>query len=137
MPGSASSEQAKGGTRRVFSKAELLKFRDLDICCCKPDDLPDMTVSVNHSQGGGGRRGQGGGGGRGGGGGGGRGGGGGQWGKEAMPNQNRRRQGQDGGGGGGGDQWARNKVRPFDIIAFVFFSLTSFSCSHKLMQSLQ
>ena len=30
--------------RKVYSKQELMKFKDLDMCLCRPTDLPDMTV---------------------------------------------------------------------------------------------
>lgn len=30
--------------RKLYTKQELLKFKDLDICLCRPADLPDMTV---------------------------------------------------------------------------------------------
>lgn len=105
MPAKSGGDVVKG-TRRVFTKAELLKFRDCDICCCRPDDLPDMSVSVNTR---GGPRGGGGGGGRG------------QWGKESLPNHGgggRRRQGGD------GEQWARNKVS--DVCELFMFSTGAF-----------
>ena len=93
-PGGASPMAPQtSGSRRVISKEELLRFRDLDICTCRPDDLQDMTVVVdsrrsNNRQGGGGGRGNGG-----------------NWGKESLPNNQRRRSSQN-----GEDQWARNRV---------------------------
>ncbi len=88
--------------RIVWSKAELLGFRDLDICCCRPDDLPDQTIQ---RAAGGGR------GGRGGGGGGGSG-----WQRGSAPPPGR------GGGGGGGNrrqsagkgdnEWSRGQAPP-------------------------
>ena len=81
--------QRTGEKRMVYSKNELLQIRDLDICCVRPGDLPDMTIKIK--SGGTGR----------------------QWGHESLPNQ----QGRGGGMGrrnnsnnGGGEQWARNKV---------------------------
>ena len=56
-------ERATKKRRIVWSKAELLGFRDLDVCCRRPDDLPDQTIQRGPSGGGGGGRGRGGGGG--------------------------------------------------------------------------
>ena len=35
---------ARKSVRKLYTKQELLKFKDLDICLCRPPDLPDMTV---------------------------------------------------------------------------------------------
>ena len=75
-----------------------------------------MTVSVNSQRGRGG----------GGGGGGGRG----QWGKEALPNGQRRRQNQ---GGSEGDQWARNKVRGFFGLWLIMRMYISFCSVHFIV----
>jgi hypothetical protein len=84
-----SSNLQKSGNRRVFTKEELLRFRDLDICCCRPNDLQDMNVTIIHR----GARGVGGGRSNAG-----------QWGKESIPNHGqRKRQGDS-------EQWARARV---------------------------
>ena len=32
------------GKRRVYSKSDLLRFKEMEVCCCRPPDLPDMTI---------------------------------------------------------------------------------------------
>lgn len=56
---------SNGGTRPIsnrapliYSKDMLLSLRDLDYCCCRPDDLPDMTINRGGGPGSGGNRGQ-------------------------------------------------------------------------------
>jgi|AntRauTorckE5430_2_1112549.scaffolds.fasta_scaffold00338_5 hypothetical protein len=45
---SSVQQQTKGTTRKVFAKEELIKFRDLEICRCRPHDLQDMTVTAEN-----------------------------------------------------------------------------------------
>ena len=85
MQSSSVQQQTKGTTRKIFAKEKLLKFRDLEICRCRPHDLQDMTVSAQtNSLMVGGRESRGG---RRGGNGGGRGG---QLGRKKLSNQKRR-----------------------------------------------
>ena len=41
----------------IYSKEMLLSLRDLPYCCCRPEDLPDMTITSSGTGGGGGGRG--------------------------------------------------------------------------------
>ena len=85
----------------------MCRFRELDICLCRPLDLPDMTIERGPSRGSGGGGGGGGGGGYGGGGGGG--GRGGSWQRGAAPPPPRRSNSQM---GGGDKQWTRGQAPP-------------------------
>mmetsp|Transcript_26792 Transcript_26792/g.39979 ORF Transcript_26792/g.39979 Transcript_26792/m.39979 type:complete len:1100 (-) Transcript_26792:207-3506(-) len=111
--GGASASNGSGDRarkkRRVYSKAELLRFRDLDICCCRPQELPDMTIqrggntSTNRRSGRGGE------------------GGGNQWARTSMPpngtdnnrgGPNDRRSNRGNRNNNGGDQWKRGQEAP-------------------------
>lgn len=100
------------GKRRVYSKTELLRFREMDACICRPPSLPDMTIergpSRNNNNDRNDRQ-------RGGGGGG----GGGQWsrGMAAPPRRqssanNFQQQQQQQQQQGGGKQWTRGQAPP-------------------------
>lgn len=86
-PPSSSAGLAKvgSGKRHVYTKQEILSFRELDCCLCRPQNLPERVISRMAAQGGGG----------GGGGGGG----------------DRRRGGNNRQGGGGSD-WSRGSAPP-------------------------
>ena len=92
--------------RRVFTKKELMRFRDLDMCCCRPDDLPDMTIKIgggrgmnrNSSKGGSG--------------------GGGQWGHQSLPHMERQRSDRRQNNDKGGNQWDRGRVSHCCIANF-------------------
>mmetsp|Transcript_7134 Transcript_7134/g.11294 ORF Transcript_7134/g.11294 Transcript_7134/m.11294 type:complete len:1094 (-) Transcript_7134:624-3905(-) len=38
------------GKRRVYSKSDLLRFKEMDSCVCHPPDLPDMTIERGPSR---------------------------------------------------------------------------------------
>ena len=98
----AGEERATKKRRIVWSKAELLGFRDLDVCCRRPDGLPDQTIQRGPSGGGGGGRGN-----RGGGGGGG-------WQRGNAPPPGRGNQGGNRrqSAGKGDNEWSRGKAPP-------------------------
>lgn len=101
----SSSETTTGHkTRRVYTKEELMAFRDLDICCCRPEDLTDMTIMVDRKGGDNRNMGRGGGvvgGGRG------------QWARQSLPMDQKRS------GRGEGGEWSRAKVRFLEICILV------------------
>lgn len=97
---SAAGDGRASKKRRVWSKEQLMSFRDLDACCIRPSDLPDMTIQRG---GGGGGRGNGGGGGRG---------GGWQRGNAPPPGRGGGRRQSHGNHGGGGGEWSRGHAPP-------------------------
>jgi hypothetical protein len=96
----AGEERATKKRRIVWTKAELLGFRDLDVCCRRPDDLPDQTIQRGPSGGGGGGRGS-------------RGGGGG-WQRGTAPPPGRGNQGGNRrqSAGKGDSEWSRGQAPP-------------------------
>jgi hypothetical protein len=103
LQSSSVQQQTKSNTRKVFAKEELLKFRDLEICLCRPDNLQDMTVRGRESL---------------------------PFSKPHHYQQRRQSQSIGGRGGGGGDQRARGRVRLFHVYGnecmchIYFFSIT-------------
>jgi hypothetical protein len=90
-------------------------FRELDVCCCRPPDLPDMTIEKGPARGGASTSTRNIGGGGMGGGGGGGGGGGNSWSRGQAAPPNRRQSGtaqQPQPPGGGGGQWSRGHAPP-------------------------
>jgi hypothetical protein len=57
-PSNNGTRPASNRSPLIYSKEMLMQLRDLPYCCCRPDDLPDMTItSSGGGRGGGDRRG--------------------------------------------------------------------------------
>ena len=100
--------------------------KDLEVCCCRPVDLSDMTIKIGGGRGGGGGRNNS------------NGkfnnnnnGGGGQWGHAALPNVkgNKNARHHNNNNDKGGDQWSRGRVSvfySFYMVIFILYRIDSF-----------
>jgi len=53
---SADSSGVGNGTKKIYTKEALLRFKDHETCLCKPSNLPDMTIGLGGGQGSNSRR---------------------------------------------------------------------------------